>query len=165
MKRQPMLWLAGLALLAPSFACAGCLQQNAIYSDRDGAYELTFEPVDSEAASASHRLKVRISNSDLVLDGYVMPSEPVNRSNGMLFNHCPDGDVTGADIAACTVWEGMVYANIAGKIDLLPAEGADAAPEILLAGFGAAIVESSAWGPKKATIAPWDVFALKGCAP
>ena len=157
--------LAGAALLAPTLGHAACVQQKAFYSDRDSAYELSFEPVDSDASSSSHRIKVKINNSDLVLDGYVMPSEPVNRSNGILFNHCPDGDVTGDDLAACTVWEGMVYSSTAGKIDLLPPQGADAAPEILLAGFGASIVDSSAWGPKKANVAPWDVFSLKGCKP
>jgi hypothetical protein len=155
--------LASVALLVPSLSHAACLQQKAFYTDRDGAYELSFEPVDSDASSSSHRIKVKIQNSDLVLDGYVMPSEPADRSNGMLFNHCPDGDVTGEDLAACTVWDGFIYSSISGKIDLLPQQGAEAAPEILLAGFGASLAQSSAWGAKKATIVPWDVFSLKGC--
>jgi hypothetical protein len=155
--------LAGIALLAPSVTYAACAQQKAFYVDRDGAYELSFEPVDSDASSSSHRIKITVRNSAVVLDGYVMPSEPVDRSNGILFNNCPEGDVTGADLAACTVWEGFIYANISGKIDLLPPQGSDAAPEILLAGFGPALQASNAWGPNKATVAPWDVFTLKGC--
>ena len=163
MMRRWMTMLAGAAFLAPTVVHAACLQQRAFYGDKDGAYELSFEPVDSDAASSSHRIRVKINNTELVLDGYVMPSEPVNRSNGILFNNCPEGDVTGADLAACTIWEGFVYASNAGKIDLLPPQGADAAPEILLAGFGPSLAQSSAWGPKKATVAPWDVFTLKGC--
>jgi len=159
------LLLAGLGLLAPSLADAACVQQKAAYQDRDGAYELIFEPTESDASSASHRLRMTIAGSTLVLDGYVMPSDPVDRSNGMLFNHCPEGDVTGADIAACTVWEGGIYASAAGKISALPQQGAKAATEILLAGFGPALMRSTAWGPGKATVVAWDVFTLKGCAP
>jgi len=154
---------AGAALLAPAVVNAACLQQKAFYGDAAGAYELSFEPIDSDASASSHRIKVKITHSKLVLDGYVMPSEPVNRTNGVLFNNCPEGDVTGADIAACTVWEGIIYSSNAGRIDHLPPQGADAASEILLAGFGPALVQSSAWGPGKATVAPWDVFSLKGC--
>ena len=152
-------------LVIPSLSHAACVQQKAIYGDADGAYELSFEPIAGDAASSSHRFKMKIRNSELVLDGYVMPSEPVNRSNGMLFNKCPDGDVTGDDLAACTVWQGAIYSLASGKIGLLPPQGANAAPEILLAGFGPSLVESSAWGPKKATVTPWDVFTLKGCSP
>jgi hypothetical protein len=92
-----------------------------------------------------------------------MPSEPVHRTNGFLFNNCPEGDITGADIAGCTVWEGVIYASDNGKIDLLPQQGANAAGQILLPNLGAALQASSAWGPKKAQVAPWDVLTLKGC--
>jgi hypothetical protein len=133
--------------------------------DSKGIYTLTFEAVDPESSASSHSFKMTIGDTGLVLDGYVMPSEPVNRTNGFLFNNCPEGDITGDDIAACTVWQGVIYASGGGKIDLLPQQGADAAQEILLPGFGAALQASSAWGPKKATVAPWDVLTLKGCRP
>lgn len=150
------------AALSPAQA-AQCNQERAIYADTQDAYQLTFEPVDPESSASSHSFKVAIKNSALVLDGYVMPSEPVNRTNGILFNNCPEGDVTGADIAACTVWQGVIYASDGGKIDLLPQQGANAAGQILLPNLGASLQDSSAWGPKKAEIAPWDVLTLKGC--
>ena len=142
---------------------ATCTQERAIYADDKGIYELTFQTVDPESSASSHSFKMTIKGSTLLLDGYVMPSEPVNRSNGVLFNNCPEGDITGDDIAACTVWQGVIYGHDRGKIDLLPPQGANAAQEILLAGFGPALQASSAWGPKKATVAPWDVLSLKGC--
>lgn len=153
----PALLQAGMA------AAAECTQERAVYADPQGIYELRFEPVDPESSASSHNFKMTVKGTTLVLDGYVMPSEPVNRSNGILFNNCPEGDITGADIAACTVWEGVIYADSAGRIDLLPAQGAEAAPELLLSGFGPALRASSAWGPGKATVAPWDVLTLKGC--
>jgi hypothetical protein len=152
-----------LALL-PSFAFAAeCKQERAIYADRDGAYELAFEPVDSEAASSSYRFSMAVKNTDVKLEGFVMGSEPVDRPNGILFHDCPEGDVTGEDLAKCTVWEGVIYAGAQGKIALLPPTGSDAAQEILLPGFGPAIRDSSAWGAGKASVVPWDVLVLKGC--
>jgi hypothetical protein len=152
-----------LALPASCLA-AECAQEKAIYEDRDGAYALRFEAADPEEnASSSYRLFVDVKNTAVKLDGFVMGSEPVDRTNGILFNNCPDGDTTGEEIQKCTVWEGVVYSAAAGKIDLLPKTGSPAAPEILLPGFALGLVESTAWGAGKATVVPWDVFSLKGC--
>lgn len=159
-------WIALLSvvLLGSAAEAATCQQEHAIYADPEGAYELAFEPVDSDAASSSHRFKLRIRNTDLELEGYVLPSEPVNRTNGMIFYNCPEGDVTGADLAACTVWEGIIYANHDGQIDLLPPSGSAAAPQILLPGFGPAIRGSAVWGTNKANVTPWDVLFIKECS-
>jgi len=152
--------------LFPSFVfAADCKQEHAIYADRDGAYELTFEAVDSEAASSSYRFSMAMKNSDVKLDGFVMGSEPVDRPNGILFHNCPEGDVTGDDLAKCTVWQGVIYAGAEGKIALLPPTGSVATTEILLPGFGPALRDSTAWGPGMATVVPWDVLTFKGCKP
>ena len=152
-----------LASTTTAASATDCTQERAVYTDSANAYELNFEPVEQGSSASSHLFKIKVLNTKLVLDGYVMTSEPVERTHAILFNNCPDGDVTGDDIAACTVWDGIVYANDKGKLALLPQQGAAAAPEILLAGFGPALVDSSAWGAGKATVTPWDAFALKGC--
>lgn len=163
MKRLPALILA---LVLPSAALsAECKQEKAIYADRDGAYELKFEAVDSEAASSSYRFTIAVKNTDVLLNGFVMGSEPVDRPNGILFHDCPEGDTTGAEIAKCTVWQGVIYGTIGGKIDLLPMTGSTAAAEILLPGLPLGLIESTAWGKGKATVVPWEVFSLKGCQP
>jgi hypothetical protein len=143
-------------------AAAECLQEQAVYGDADGAYELRFEPVGSASAVTSNHFKVKVAKTDLVLDGIVMQSgEPV-RPNGMIMNNCPQGDSTGEEIAACTVWEGVIYAiGGDGKVGSLPEEGSEAAAQLLLPDFGPAVRNSSIWG--KATVAPWDVLSLKGC--
>ena len=161
MKRLVALLIA-LAVPAYGFS-AECVQEKAIYADRDGAYELKFEPVDEEAGSSSYRFTIAVKNSDVLLNGFVMASEPVNRSNGILFHDCPEGDTTGEEIRRCTVWQGVVYAAGGGKVDLLPVTGAPAAAEILLPGFALGLTQSTAWGKGKATVAPWDVLSLKGC--
>lgn len=151
------------ALLAvPPAVAADCLQEQAIYGDADGAYELHFEPVGSESAATSNHFKVKVGKTDLVLDGIVMQSDEPVRANGMIMNKCPEGDVTGDDIAACTVWQGVIYSVGAdGKVASLPGEGLEAAAQVLLPDFGPAIRNSSIWG--KATVAPWDVLTFKGC--
>ena len=159
-----LLTAASLAFLPAGVAhAAACTQERAVYADDKGIYELTFQAVDPESSASSHSFKMTIKNTKLVLDGYVMPSEPVNRSNGFLFDNCPEGDITGDDIVACTVWQGVIYGHDKGRIGLLPEQGKTAADEVLLAGFGPALQASSAWGPNKATVAPWDVLVLKGC--
>lgn len=153
------------ALSAQAVFAADCSQEKAIYADRDGAYELKFEAVDSEAASSSYRFTVAVKNTNVLLNGFVMGSEPVNRPNGILFHDCPEGDTTGEEIAKCTVWQGVIYGTTGGKIDLLPMTGSPAASEILLPGFPLGLIESTAWGKDKATVVPWEVLSLKGCQP
>ncbi|GLR48964.1 hypothetical protein KYK30_10170 [Shinella yambaruensis] len=161
---RAVLVLAGF-LAATAASAAECRQDRALYADRDGAYELTFEPVGSDAAATSHHFKLKILASGVVLDGVVMPGEPA-RSNGMVMHDCPEGDVTGEEIAACTVWEGVIYAlDGAGDAGLLPEEGAAAAETLLLSGFGPSVRYSTLWDDGKATVAPWDVFRRKECAP
>ena len=155
--------LAGL-LAATAAPAADCRQDRAVYEDRDGGYALSFEPVGSDAAATSHHFKLEILASGVVLDGIVMPGDPV-RSNGMVMHDCPEGDVTGEEIAACTVWEGVIYTlDAAGEAGLLPDGGAKAAETLLLAGFGPSLRYSALWEAGKASAVPQDVFRRKGCA-
>ncbi len=155
--------LTGL-LIATAASAAECRQEHAIYADRDGGYELTFEPVGSDAAATSHHFKLKILASGLVLDGIVMPGDPA-RSNGMIMHNCPEGDVTGEEIAACTIWEGVIYTlDVAADANLVPDQGAKAAQSLLLSGFGPSLRYSTLWDQGKAKVVPQDVFQQKGCA-
>jgi len=158
--------LVAASLVSPAFAdAADCRQADAIYADRDGAYELRFEPLGSESAAASNQFKISVARTAMVMDGYVMASDDPDRSNGILMFRCPEGDATGDDLRACTIWQGGVYgADAQGTLGNLPGETAGAADRVLLAGLGPAIRESSIWGKGKATVAPWDVLTFKGCA-
>lgn len=156
-----------LSAFAASAALAQeCRQERAIYADRDGAYELAFEPVGSEAAAITHRFKVKAVKGELLLDGHIMMGDEVLRSIGMVMHNCPEGDVTGEEIAACTVWQGIVYPlDLTGApAELVPPKGEEAAQRLLLAGFGPALRFSSAWDDGKLSVAPWDVLTYKGCA-
>jgi hypothetical protein len=154
--------LCAVLAVSPAVA-ADCLQGQAIYGDADGAYELRFEPVGSQSAATSNHFKIKVAKTDLVLDGIVMQSGEPMRPNGMIMHKCPEGDITGDDIAACTIWQGVIYSVSAdGKVANLPEEGAVAATQVLLPDFGPAVRNSSIWG--KATVAPWDALAFKECA-
>lgn len=162
--RRALAAVSFLLCAGPALASSGaCTQERAVYADADKLFELRFMPVDSQSASATHRFEITRPGKRPALDGYVMSTEPVARSSGMVFNQCPEGDVTGDDLAKCTVWEGVIYGEAAGQLNLLPQQGQPAAAEILLSGFGPAFVQSSAWDNAKDRIAPWDVFTLKGC--
>ncbi|MCY0092646.1 hypothetical protein [Hoeflea ulvae] len=84
----------------------------------------------------------------------------------MILHQCPEGDATGAEIAACTVWEGPLYAvDATGGAGWLPVlDAAHAAGEsLLLPDFGAAVMRSQAWQSQEVTKLPGDVFRLKAC--
>lgn len=160
----PMRWAMVAFAAAPSPALAAeCVQEKAVYVDMDNAYELRFEPMGAES-SVSNRFKLAIRNTAIVADGVVMRTDDHLRADGRIMFECPEGDVTGADLRACTVWQGMVYASdVKGHISALPSEGETAAERLFLPALGPSIQKSSLWGNGKATVAPWDVLSLKGC--
>ncbi|WEX77206.1 hypothetical protein PYH37_005595 [Sinorhizobium numidicum] len=156
--------LAIALITTPAFA-EECKQAHAIYADPAGIYELRFEPVGSESAVTSNHFKVKVGETGLLLDGVVMQSGEPERPNGIVMHNCPEGDVTGAELSACTVWQGVMYTvDKAGKIGLLAAEDEPAAEQILLPDFGPSLRLSSAWGEGKANSDSSDVFQLRGCA-
>jgi hypothetical protein len=156
-----MVLLATLALPNAALA-ADCLMEKATYREAETGVELVFTAASGENTPVSHGFNTEIGK--FKLNGHVMFDPEIDRPVGMLMNNCPEGDVTGADLAACTVWKGIVYGiDVAtGHVDLLPPEGANAPDALLLPGFGPAVL-SSVVG-KGIEGGPWDVFEFKGCA-
>lgn len=161
--RKPSLACAlAAALLAPHPAFAACPIELAVYADRDQAAEIDFLPV-GRLATVTNAFRMLLDN-DVVLDGHVMWTEGVSRPYGILTHKCPLGDLTGAEIAACTLWEGVVYASDGtGAVGLLPEEGAAAPATLVFPDLGPTLVQTAAYGPGGFSKVPWDVFALKGC--
>lgn len=160
----PVRWAMMAFAVNPALALGSeCVQEKAVYGDTDDAYELRFEPTESES-SVSNKFKLAVRNTAVVADGIVMRADDQHHANGKIMFECPEGDVTGADLRACTVWQGTVYASdLKGHISMLPAEGESAAERLFLPALGPSIQKSSLWGKGKATVAPWDVLSLKGC--
>ncbi|CAN7502143.1 hypothetical protein [Aminobacter sp. LjRoot7] len=156
--------VTALAMLSATTAHAACPIELAVYGDRDGAAEIDFRPT-LESATVTNSFKMVMDNS-IVLDGVVMWSQDVARPNGMLMHQCPEGDVTGEEIEACTVWQGVIYSvDEQGNVGLLPRERiAAAAPKkLIFSDLGHGLRSSAAYGPDGFSKVPWDVFELKGC--
>jgi hypothetical protein len=154
------LMMASLCATSPAFA--DCTIERAIYRDLEGVASVEFLPTDG-AAAVTNRFRMLLDN-DVVLDGIVMWSEGVARPYGMLTRYCPEGDVTGAEIAACTMWEGVIYSSDDfGNVELLPPEAAGAPAKLVFSDLGPALRHSAAWGENGFSKVPWDVFKLSGC--
>jgi hypothetical protein len=143
-------------------AHAACPIELAVYGDRDGVAGIDFRPT-GESAVVTNTFKMVLGN-DVMLDGLVMWSDGIARPYASLMYNCPDGDVTGEELEACTLWEGVVYtADATGKVSLLPRERQDAPQTLVFPDLGPALSQSSAYGDGGFSKVPWDVFTLKGC--
>lgn len=155
--------MAALAcMLAASPALADCPIELATYRDRDEVAEIAFSPVDGRAA-VTNQFQVAMDGGPL-FEGVIMWTDDPERPRGMVFFNCPEGDVTGTELDACTLWEGVVYGiDEKGDVDLLPGEGKPAPHKLILADLG----YNMRWAPNFRNAGlytvPWDVFTLSGC--
>ena len=110
--------------MVASTAFAACPLELAVYGDRrQGAAEHRFQADRRSRPSSPTRSRwcsTRMSCSTASSCG-----RRVWRGRmASLMYKCPTGDVTGDELAACTLWEGVIYsADDQGNIALLPAEG------------------------------------------
>ena len=145
-----------------SAAFAACPIERAVYRDRDGIAEISFEPV-TESATVTNQFRMRFAGAP-PFKGMVLWTENPSRPNGLIVHDCPEGDLTGAEIDACTVWQGPIYAvDGEGMAGLIPAEGQPAPEGLLLADFGYKIVGAAAFDILNLNKLPWDGFKLTGC--
>ncbi|TGT70030.1 hypothetical protein EN802_22830 [bacterium M00.F.Ca.ET.159.01.1.1] len=146
---RPVSLAAGIALAAVD-AQAACPIQLAVYGEAKSGAEIDFTPAGS-SATITNAFRMILDNN------VVLP-------HGSLMYKCPAGDVTGEELAACTIWEGVIYsADEKGGVGLLPAEGADAPKSLILPDLGPSLEMSAAYGPAGFSKVPWDILVLKGC--
>lgn len=159
-----LVFLLAAMMTAPTNpALAACPQELAVYTDRDQVASIEFRPVAPDAAVHTGEFRVLFSQNDIVADGIVLWTDGVPRPTGIVMHDCPEGDVTGEELAACTVWQGVIYAvDEAGEIGLLPRQGA-AARKLLLPDFGPSVRHSALYGADGISLVPWDVFEMSGC--
>ena len=157
---------AGLAvlstLLGTAPALAACPMELAVYRDRDKVAEIDFRPGD-EAAAVTNAFRLLLDGG-VVVDGHVMWTAGIERPNGMLLHDCPEGDVTGAEIAACTVWQGVIYSVAEdGTVGLLPRAGEPAPKRLIFPDLGYSISASKPGQTLQPGFVPFDMFELSGC--
>ena len=165
--RLPMLTLAAAMMAASNLpTLAACPQALAVYGEAASAAEIAFSGPLSDADGMQHRFRLSFAGNGVTMDGVVMMAGEPDRPWGVVLHQCPEGDATGAEIAACTVWEGPIYAIGAdGSVDWMPVRDAmqTAGDRLLLPDFGAAVMRSQAWQAQEITALPDDVFRLKAC--
>lgn len=151
---------AALALAFPSKALAACPQELAIYEDSTGN-SITFLPP-QENTAAEQEFTLRLGQT--ALQGVVMWSKEPDRPNGIVMDQCPDGDVTGEELNACTVWQGVIY-SLTKDADakLLGKRGAPNAEALLLPDFSRYAMEHTFKTPLAGPPKVDDVFRMKGC--
>ena len=162
--RKAIAFILVATTIAPvSPALAACPQELSVYTDRDKVASIEFRPVAPDAAVHTAEFRVLFSQNGIVADGIVLWTEGVPRPTGIVMHDCPEGDVTGEELAACTVWQGVIYAvDETGGIGLLPRRG-PAAKRLLLPDFGPSVRHSALYGADGISIVPWDVFEISGC--
>jgi hypothetical protein len=154
---------ASLLATIPASGVAGatCPIELATYLSVGHAARLEFSPT-LESATVTNTF--RMLAGDIVLDGLVQWSVDVPRPWGMLMQDCPKGDVTGAELAACTVWQGVIYASdLEGNVGLLPEEGQNAPNRLIFPDLEPSLAVSAANADGQLAGLAWDVFALQGC--
>jgi len=158
----PIIGFLAALTAANSGAHAACPIELAVYGDAQSGSEIDFTPTGASAVvTNSFRM---ILDNNVVLNGIVMWSSGEARPNGSLMYKCPEGDVTGGELAACTLWNGVIYtSDDKGAIGLLPAQGVDAPKTLILPDLGPSLRHSLAYGGSGFSKVPSDVFTLKGC--
>ena len=150
------------AAMIPATAIAACPIELAVYGDSQSGSEIDFTPTGT-SATVTNTFRMVLDNN-VVLNGIVMWSSGEARPNGSLMYKCPEGDVTGGELAACTLWNGVIYtADDKGAIGLLPAQGVDAPKTLILPDLRPSLRHSLAYGGSGFSKVPSDVFTLKGC--
>jgi hypothetical protein len=158
---KPAGFMTVFSLMLATPALAACPQELAIYEDSLGQ-ALTFTPPPAAGQAAEHTFSLRINGQDL--QGVVMWSEDPERPNGIVMDNCPEGDVTGEELEACTVWQGVTYGlTKEATAPFLGKRGSPHAEALLLPDFSRAVqshtFKNSMPSPPKAD----DVFKMKAC--
>lgn len=158
-RQSVLMLLAGLATM-PAQA-ADCLQSQAVYGQEGSTVKLQFHNK-NESFVVTNGFDVLLKDGP-TLQGMVIWNNGVSRPNGMVQNNCPEGDVTGDELAKCTLWEGVMY-TIAedGSVDLLPAADEPAVTNLLLPDISRALYYS-ALNDGKADLNMFDSFKLESC--
>ncbi len=141
-------------------AHAACPIELAVYASADAKTGIDFTPNHEAGASVTNSFKLVMN--DGLIPGHVQWSTDAPRPFGSLMLNCPEGDATGEELAACTIWQGFIYSVAAdGAVGLLPGQGQPAPPQLLLSGLGSALAGAPSF--KMSNLPVSDSFRLSGC--
>lgn len=116
------------------------------------------------AGSADGAFRVLLGNGGAVLQGFVYPGEEDDANLAVVLSDCPEGDATGEELAACTVWQGPIVALAEnGDMAPLPASDQPAAGTLLLDGFAEALTASPLYSEAGLSVRNFDTLTLLAC--
>jgi hypothetical protein len=160
--RPIVLAIAGLLGCAQAGHAADCAFKNAVYIQKESGYVLRF--ADSRELGrfpgTSNVFYVDVPNFHKPLLSWVIWNNGESRPTGTVMLDCPDDGMTNDDFAACTQWEGVLYALSGDNADLLPGEDEPAPKTILLPDFGRKMRYSAVGDLQNV---PWDIFRYDRC--
>ncbi|MEQ8480170.1 MAG: hypothetical protein RIC18_05905 [Hoeflea sp.] len=149
-------FLAGAA----TAAVAACPQELAVYRGADGIGALEFTGGGAGMLSEMRLLFAGVEPVTI----YLSHDDRLDRAVAMLPLNCPEGDVTGQELAACLVYQGAVYtldrdSGVAG----LPDTGDDAAQTVFLPGLASALWDNPQFDGAGPAERPAELFEISGC--
>ncbi|MEM6464140.1 MAG: hypothetical protein AAF724_19720 [Pseudomonadota bacterium] len=134
--RASFLALIFVPLSVPSQASASgpsCPQSIAVYGSGNGLVAIEF----SGAEDLSFAMLIE---SGPAYAGFVYPAEIEGAADAVVLDNCPDGDVTGDEITACTVWQGRLEAIAAdGTVEAFSLSGGLAVAGLRMDGLAGAL--------------------------
>ena len=159
-------WISAVLVLTlgGQSIAATCPQKQAVYADEDQTFTLQFTSPKEGSGIATNTFKLMASEGNVGFDGWVVWNNGISRPNGVVTYKCPDGDITGDELDACKVWEGVIYSVFKdGEVDLLPPADDPAVESLLFPDLGRALRASQAWSDAKLSTVPWDHFKFQSC--
>lgn len=157
--------IAAILAATNAGAYAACMQNRAVYTDRDQNYTLTFSPSQKEDEQSSSNFTI-IANEkpEFKLQGSVQWTDGTARPAAMITYNCATDNTGEDEIDDCAIWQGVIYALKDGAdAELLPRNDEPAAAAILLPDF-ISMLESYDFGEAKpAEPLNWEVFRYKAC--
>jgi hypothetical protein len=147
-------------IISTGAAHAECPLELAVYQSADGKAGIDFTPNHNAGATVTNSFKLVLG--DRLATGMVQWTSGAPRPLGAVLLDCPEGDATGEEIAACTLWQGVIYAVEAdGTVGLLPAQGKPAPKRLIFSTLGVYLQDATKL--KGMPLPDTDVFELSGC--
>lgn len=165
---KKMSLIAAFSLIASSLtiwnvSATECQQGSARYIDPESGLLLTFLSL-GENVQVMHQFTIGLEKAETQLSGVVVADGEPLRPVSIVMHQCPDGDVTGVELEACTVWKGVPYGRFSdGNIGLLPLAEDEAVTQILLPDFTRTVMSNPVWEEIETTNEPFEVFDFKDC--
>lgn len=166
MIRRAAAALALTGIAAPAFADLACRPERAIYAHEETGFRVSFRPLQSweETGMTLAIFDVELQDGRN-LWGVISSNMGTSRDLGQIYEGCPPPGPEDAPsdevLAACLVWEGVVYSVEDNQIGAFPVEGETAPQSLLFTDLGRKLRYAIFDSPGDE---PWDQLWLTACA-